>query len=424
MLFDRFLEDLIGIGTLEVKDANGRRRRFVGTSEPHVAVCFHDKTLPYRLLLNPHLHLGEAYMNGALTMEEGTIYDLLSLLTRNAEAAGPANRSRFANGLVRLAQIVQQHNPASRARANVAHHYDLSDEIFDTFLDPERQYSCAYFGNADDSLEAAQNNKMRHIAAKLLIEPDVRILDVGSGWGGLALWLAGACGAEVTGITLSENQLHYATQRAQAMGLSGRARFFLRDYRAETGPYDRIVSVGMFEHVGVPHYQTFFDKLRELLTEDGVAVVHSIGRSRGPGTTDPWIRKYIFPGGYIPAMSEAMRAVEKSGLWITDTEVLRLHYADTLREWRRRFLAERERMARIRDERFCRMWEYYLAASEAAFRHGGMMVFQMQLARRQDAVPLTRDYMVDGERALAGFATAAPRTGDADPAVERREIAA
>ena len=219
--------------------------------------------------------------------------------------------------------------------------------------------------------------------------------------------LAGACGAEVTGITLSERQLTYATRRAEAMGLSGRARFFLRDYREERGTYDRIVSVGMFEHVGVPHYRTFFAKLRELLTEDGVALLHSIGRSRGPDTTDPWIRKYIFPGSYIPALSEAVKAVEKAGLWITDVEILRLHYADTLREWRRRFLAKRDKIVQIRDERFCRMWEYYLAVSEAAFRYGGMMVFQMQLARRQDAVPLTRDYMVEGERALASMALAA-----------------
>jgi cyclopropane-fatty-acyl-phospholipid synthase len=406
MLSDRFIEDLISVGTLKVIDAEGGQHVFAATPEPCVAARLHDKKLPRRLLVSPQLHLGEAYMDGTLTMEEGTIYDLLALLTRNAAVAKPGKWRRFLDGLVGLRQTVQQYNPVARARANAAHHYDLSDEIFDTFLDANRQYSCAYFRGKGESLETAQANKMRHIATKLLIEPGMKVLDIGSGWGGLALWLGQVYGADVTGITLSERQLTYAARRAEETGLSDRVRFFLRDYREERGTFDRIVSVGMFEHVGAPHYRTFFTKLRSLMNKDGVAVLHSIGQSRGPDVINPWIRKHIFPGACIPALSEVTRAIERTGLWITDVEILRLHYADTLREWRRRFLARRDGIAQIRDERFCRMWEYYLAVSEAAFRYGGMMVFQAQLARRQDAVPLTRDYMVDGDRVPASAAAA------------------
>ncbi len=271
----------------------------------------------------------------------------------------------------------------------------LPDRLYDLFLDSDRQYSCAYFQNPNEGLETAQLNKQRHLAAKLLFEPGQRILDIGSGWGGLALYLARAGARQVTGLTLSQEQLKIADRRTAEAGLDDKVHFHLRDYREETGTYDRIVSVGMFEHVGVNHYPEFFAKVKELLSEDGICVLHSIGRMAGPSTTCSWIRKYIFPGGYAPALSEVLPVVEQSGLWVADIEILRLHYAETLRAWRHRFQANRPRIARLLDERFCRMWEFYLAASEAAFRHGDHMVFQMQLAKRRDAVPLTRDYITE-----------------------------
>jgi cyclopropane-fatty-acyl-phospholipid synthase len=297
----------------------------------------------------------------------------------------------------RLVRRLHQYNPVPRARRNVAHHYDLSDQLYELFLDRDRQYSCAYFGSPEDDLDTAQESKKRHIAAKLLLRPGLKVLDIGSGWGGLALYLAGECGADVTGLTLSEEQHKVATRRAAAAGLSDRVRFHLRDYREETGRYDRIVSVGMFEHVGVNQYPTYFRRLSELLTADGVALLHSIGRMEGPGTTNPWIRKYIFPGGYSPALSEVVPEAERARLWITDIEILRLHYAETLRAWRRRFEHNRERICELYDERFCRMWEMYLVGAEIAFRRDGHLVFQMQLAKAVDTVPLTRDYMVAWE---------------------------
>jgi cyclopropane-fatty-acyl-phospholipid synthase len=293
---------------------------------------------------------------------------------------------------------MQQYNPLGRAQANVAHHYDLSKTLYDLFLDADRQYSCAYFTAPDQSIDAAQAQKKRHLAAKLLLKPGQRVLDIGCGWGGLALYLAKECEVEVTGLTLSTEQLQVARHRAAAAGLAERVRFELLDYRLATGQYDRIVSVGMFEHVGVVHYPTFFRKLRELLATDGVALLHSIGRADGPGVTNPWIRRYIFPGGYSPALSEVVPVVERTGLYITDIEVLRLHYAETLKAWRARFLANRERIRTLYDERFCRMWEFYLAGSEVAFRRQGHINFQMQMAKQVDTVPLTRDYIFDWER--------------------------
>ncbi|MEO8115601.1 MAG: cyclopropane-fatty-acyl-phospholipid synthase family protein, partial [Phenylobacterium sp.] len=286
------------------------------------------------------------------------------------------------------------------ARRNVAHHYDLSVDFYRRFLDPDLQYSCGYFPTPQTSLEEAQAAKKRHLAAKLLIQPDHRVLDIGCGWGGLALTLAQETGALVEGITLSTEQLAAARARAAAQGLDARARFSLVDYRDVAGPYDRIVSVGMFEHVGRPNFQTYFDQVARLLDDDGVAVIHSIGRSEGPGFTQPWIAKYIFPGGYIPALSEVMAAIERAGLIVTDIEILRLHYAETLRCWRERFQAQRAEIAVLYDERFCRMWEFYLSVSEIAFRYRGHMVFQLQLAKRIDTVPLTRDYIAETEGAL------------------------
>jgi cyclopropane-fatty-acyl-phospholipid synthase len=294
---------------------------------------------------------------------------------------------------------LQQYNPRSRSRRNVAHHYDLSDRLYDLFLDRDRQYSCAYFSNNNKTLDEAQHDKKRHIASKLLLKPGATVLDIGSGWGGMALYLARVSQADVTGITLSTEQLKVSNDRAAAEGLADRVHFHLRDYRDENGKYDRVVSVGMFEHVGARHYRDFFRKLKSILADDGVALLHAIGRMSPPGATNAWLRKYIFPGGYTPALSETMAAIEKEGLWVTDIEILRVHYAETLKEWRRRFLENRAEIARLYDERFCRMWEFYLAGCEVAFRYLDQMVFQIQIAKRVGAVPFTRDYMIEWERA-------------------------
>jgi cyclopropane-fatty-acyl-phospholipid synthase len=398
MLLARVLERIITRGRLRLIDAGGILYEFVGTPGPSVTVRLCDRALHWKLMLRPRLYLPEAFVDGGLVIEEGSLYDLIDLLQLNVEAMPEGVLSRLLNGSYTMLRRVHQYNPRLRARRNVAHHYDLSDQLYELFLDPDRQYSCAYFRGEADDLEQAQLDKKRHIAAKLLVRPGQKVLDIGSGWGGLALYLARECGAEVSGLTLSVEQYKFATRRAAAAGLSDRVRFFVRDYREETGKYDRIVSVGMFEHVGVNHYGSFFAKVRSLLTADGIALLHAIGRMDGPGCTSPWIRKYIFPGGYIPALSEVVPVVERRRLWITDIEVLRLHYARTLRAWRRRFEQNRARIAAIYDKRFCRMWEMYLVGSEVAFRRGGLMVFQMQLAKSLDAVPLIRDYMVDWER--------------------------
>jgi len=381
-----------------VVDARGRSHAFEGSSGASVAIRLRDPALHWKLLVRPRLYLPEAYVDGALTIEEGSLYDLIDLFAANIECLPEGILGRLLNGTVAPLRRLHQYNPVSRARQNVAHHYDLSDRLYELFLDRDRQYSCAYFYDSSDDLDTAQLNKKRHIAAKLLIRPGQRVLDIGAGWGGLALYLAGECGADVTGLTLSAEQHKAAMLRAAAAGLSDRVRFHLRDYREEVGRYDRIVSVGMFEHVGINHYNAFFTKLKSLLAPDGVALLHSIGRMDGPGSTHPWIRKYIFPGGYFPALSEVVPVVERSKLWITDVEILRLHYAETLKSWRRRFERNRDRLRSIYDERFCRMWEMYLVGSEIAFRRDGCMVFQMQLAKSIDSVPITRDYMLDWER--------------------------
>jgi cyclopropane-fatty-acyl-phospholipid synthase len=294
-----------------------------------------------------------------------------------------------------------QRNVAARARKNVAHHYDLSNELYRLFLDDDLQYSCAYFLKPDDSLETAQRNKLRHIAAKLALKPGQKVLDIGSGWGGMAMYLAEAAQVDVTGVTLSVEQHELATKRARERGLSDRVRFELRDYRDVTAKFDRIVSVGMFEHVGIGHYGEFFTKVSSLLADDGVALLHSIGRKGGPGSTGPWLRKYIFPGSYAPALSETLTAIEGSGLWVTDIEVLRLHYAETLLHWERRFQKNRSKIAALHDERFCRMWEFYLIGCEFGFRFGKQMVFQIQLAKNVNTLPLDRNYMAAAEAALS-----------------------
>jgi cyclopropane-fatty-acyl-phospholipid synthase len=407
MMFAEFARRVLQWGQLTIVDADGRYHRVGGSEGPEVTIRLHEKALHWRLAFNPTLHVGEAYMNGMLSIEQGSLYDFMEICAANSTSAADHPFGRICSSGLAVLRGLHQYNPVPRAQANVAHHYDLSDQLYDLFLDEDRQYSCAYFTHRHDDLELAQQDKKRHLAAKLLLRSGERVLDIGSGWGGLALYLAEAGAGQVTGITLSRHQLEIARERARRRGLADRVRFELRDYREQTGSFDRIVSVGMFEHVGVRHYDEFFRAVRDLLTEDGVAVLHSIGRMDGPGVTNPWIRKYIFPGGYAPALSEVLPVVERLGLWVTDIEVLRLHYAETLRAWRRRFTAHRAEIARLYDERFCRMWEFYLIGSELAFRHMGHMVFQMQLARRQDAVPLTRDYLTDWERGHLDSAIAA-----------------
>jgi cyclopropane-fatty-acyl-phospholipid synthase len=404
MLLSRLFERTITIGRLRVIDAGGSLHTFGEPGRPSVTIRLHDPALHWKLAVRPRLYFGEAFMDGKLTVEEGSLYDLIDLLTVNLEAMPAGLTARLLNGSVTLFRRIHQYNPLPRARQNVAHHYDLSDQLYELFLDRDWQYSCGYFRDGSVDLDTAQLDKKRHIAAKLLVRPGQRVLDIGSGWGGLALYLAGECGAQVTGLTLSVEQQKLATRRAAAAGLSDRVKFYLRDYREEVGHYDRIVSVGMFEHVGLNHYRTFFAKLKSLLAPDGVALLHSIGRKDGPGTTIPWMRKYIFPGGYVPALSEVLPTLEELRMWVTDIEILRLHYAETLRAWRRRFERNRDRVRAIYDERFCRMWEMYLVGSEIAFRRQDHMVFQMQLAKTVDAVPVTRDYMLDWERGHSGAA--------------------
>jgi cyclopropane-fatty-acyl-phospholipid synthase len=390
-----YLASLLREGSLTVRISGGRAFT-VGSGEPSLTVAVADYRTAARIGANPALALGEAWMDGKVVVENGSIYDLLDLVGRNLRR----QKRRRLGPLSRLvADLFQQWNARSQARRNVHHHYDLSVEFYRRFLDEDMQYSCAYFAEEGMTLEAAQAAKKRHIAAKMLIQPGDRVLDIGCGWGGMGLTLAEEYGAEVTGVTLSTEQLAVARQRAERKGLEARATFSLTDYRDVAGPFDRIVSVGMFEHVGRPHYQAYFDTVARLLTDDGVAVIHSIGRSDGPSLTQPWIAKYIFPGGYIPALSEVLPAVERAGLIVTDVEILRLHYAETLRHWRDRFEARRAEIAGLYDERFCRMWEFYLGASEIAFRHRDHMVFQLQLARKGEAVPITRDYIGPAESA-------------------------
>jgi cyclopropane-fatty-acyl-phospholipid synthase len=395
-VFDQIISRIVKTGTLHVIDPSGVRRTY-GTGQPVVTIRFHDPGLSRRMLTaHPALVIGEGWMDGGFTVENGDIYDLLDLVMANlgwAPVAGDHWVSRLRDVLTLLRRRFAQYNPIGTAQRNVAHHYDLSDTLYDLFLDPDRQYSCAYFSTPDDSIEQAQAQKKRHLAAKLLLQPGQKVLDIGSGWGGLGLYLNGISGADVTGVTLSQEQHKVSNRRAQERGVAERVRFKLQDYRLEPATYDRIVSVGMFEHVGVNHYREFFAKLRDLLDADGVALLHTIGRADGPGATNPWIAKYIFPGGYSPALSEILPHIERAGLYVTDVEVLRLHYAETLRAWRRRFNANRAAIAKLYDERFCRMWEFYLAGSEATFRYAGHVVFQIQMAKRQDAVPLTRDYI-------------------------------
>jgi len=339
-------------------------------------------------------------MDGRLSMQKGDIADLIALGMINLRLSTPPLPVRLVRRWRKWLRAVMQWNRMPQARRNVAHHYDLDGRLYSLFLDADRQYSCAYFETPDQCLDDAQLAKKRHITAKLLVEPGHKVLDIGCGWGGLGLYLGAYAEAEVLGITLSQEQLGVANARAKERNLADKVQFRLQDYRAVEGRFDRIVSVGMFEHVGVPYYQTFFDTVARLLDDDGVMLLHSIGRMEEPGATNSWIAKYIFPGGYIPALSEVLPAIERAGLIVTDIEILRLHYAETLKAWRQRFHARREEAVALYDERFARMWDFYLAGSEMSFRHDGMMVFQIQLAKKVDTVPLTRNYIAEREAAL------------------------
>jgi cyclopropane-fatty-acyl-phospholipid synthase len=385
-------------GTLIMFDPWGERHIFGSGDAPRVSVRLTDPQTPTRLLAEPMLAAGEAYMDGSLILEEGSLCDFLMIGVAVCDEI--AKKAKGTHAVVTPLRKSHYHNPIARSRANVAHHYDLSEDLYRIFLDPDMQYSCAYFQDGDEDLDLAQAKKKRHIASKLRLKPGARVLDIGSGWGGLALELARLHAVEVDGLTLSQEQLKVAATRATLENLDASVRFHLRDYREESGTYDRIVSVGMLEHVGALHFAEFFGVVSRLLAPDGIAVIHAIGRKDPPGENDAWIDRYIFPGGYCPSLSEVFAGVEPSGLWVTDMEVLTLHYAETLRCWSERFQAQRDRAAKLYDERFCRMWEFYLAACEAGFRAGPLMVFQIQLARSVTAVPQTRDYMVDEERRL------------------------
>ncbi len=399
-LLAKSLGSLVRTGRLTVFDPLGEAWRFGPGGDPCVSIRLTDRGLPAQLLANPSLALGEAYMDGTLRIEAGSLRDLLSICMTEMDAVDALPGRRLNRCLDAFRNRRLHHNPISRSHANVAHHYDISTELYDLFLDADRQYSCAYFPTGTETLDEAQTLKKRHIAAKLLLRPGLEVLDIGSGWGGLAMELARQHGARVTGLSLSTEQIAAARDRAAQSGLSGRVSFEPRDYREERGQYDRVVSVGMFEHVGRSGFDAFFGTLQWLLKPDGVGLLHAIGTKALKGGSDPWIRKYIFPGGYLPTLSESIAAAERSGIWVTDVEILRLHYAETLRHWSERFAVERETARRLYDERFCRMWEFYLAACEMAFRNGRLMVFQIQLAKRRDTVPLTRGYIAETEASL------------------------
>jgi cyclopropane-fatty-acyl-phospholipid synthase len=400
-LLHRPLAAVVTRGSLTVIDAAGAAHEFGDGVGDAVCVRIADRSLYWKLAVHPDLYIGEAYMNGTLVMERGSIYELFDLILSQIDY-GRKDGWTLVDRLRTVARRLGRMNPVDRSRRNVAHHYDLSGELYDLFLDRDRQYSCAYFEHPDQSLDDAQLAKKRHIAAKLALRPGMRVLDIGSGWGGLAIYLAEVYDVSVVGVTLSEEQHRLSRQRVASRGLEHRVDIRLLDYRLLDETFDRIVSVGMFEHVGLHHLPEFFQRLRDLLEDDGVALLHSIGRSGEPAATSAWIRKYIFPGGYIPALSEVQPAIEQSGLYLCDVELLRLHYARTLREWRRRFVNHWDKAKDIYDERFCRMWEFYLATSEISFRHHGLNNFQVQLTKRQGTLPITRDYMLAEESRLRG----------------------
>src|ERR1700732_3072148 len=396
-----FLQQFIRRGAMNFTTASGAKFSCGdGTGQP-VSARFLTTEAERRVLLNPELALGEVYMDGTFVVEDGTIADALAILLDQPDIVPRWARLQW--WLRYPVRHLRQFNPRSRSKDNVAHHYDLDGRLYSLFLDADKQYSCAYFETPDADLDDAQLAKKRHLAAKLLIGHGNRVLDIGSGWGGLGLYLAEMTGANVTGVTLSTEQLAVSNARAAEKNLAVSAKFFLEDYRDVSGPFDRIVSVGMFEHVGVDFYEKYFRRCAELLTDDGVMMLHSIGRSEGPDATNPWIAKYIFPGGYIPSLSEVTPAIEHAGLLVCGIAILRLHYAETLKTWRERVMARRAEAVQLYDERFARMWEFYLASSEMSFRKQNMMNFQIQITKRQGVVPMTRDYIALEEAKLSGI---------------------
>ncbi len=411
------MKSFVRVGTLKVIDADGRVHVFSGAPGPNVTMRLSDKSLYHKLVFNPELNAGEAYMDGRLTFEDSTLRDFLTLISINRISLGSYPVQRVLRRVSRFFKRFQQANPIGKAQQNVAHHYDLGNDFYRLFLDEGMQYSCAYFLSDDDTLEQAQRNKLRLLAAKLDLSPGLRVLDIGCGWGELALYLAAMNDVEVVGVTLSKEQYERAQSRAQSAGMGDRVRFELKDYREVTGRFDRIVSVGMFEHVGVHHYGEFFAKINDLLDDDGIALIHSIGHMSPPGTASPWLRKYIFPGAYSPALSEVFDAVERNSLWVTDLEILRLHYAQTLAHWIQRFESNRDKIEAMYDEKFGRMWEFYLISAEIMFRTGSQLVFHIQLARKRDAVPIVRDYITEAQRTYTKLESGnpVPRTAPTPP---------
>ena len=408
MIFDLVLRKLIKTGDLTVTDWKGRVTRYGDATGKPVHVKFNTAAAARKMALDPDLQMGECYMSGEFEVTQGSVFDFLALALKNAGFTGNSlanvNRSNIVHDTLYKYRMARrrfdQRNDKARARQNVKHHYDLSGDLYDLFLDRDRQYSCAYFEHENQSLDDAQLAKKRHVAAKLNLKPGLKVLDIGSGWGGLGLYLAEMYGVDVTGVTLSEEQFKISNGLAKERGLSDKVRFLLQDYRTLDAKFDRIVSVGMFEHVGVARYGEFFKKCAGLLKPDGTALLHSINRSDGPGATSAWIAKYIFPGGYVPSLSEVTPAMEKAHLYITDIEILRMHYARTLDFWRSRFLANRDKAKALYDERFCRMWEFYLAVSECGFRFVRMNNFQIQFGLDQHYLPVTRDYIIAEEAKL------------------------
>ncbi|HCL63679.1 MAG TPA: SAM-dependent methyltransferase [Rhizobium sp.] len=395
------LKSFIRKGQLTVIDADGKRHVFGGREPgPQVTMRLTDPTLYRSLVFKAELVAGEAYMDGTMRFEEGsTLRDFLMLFSINRLSLGSYPIQKILRAVKMRFRKSLQSNKKGEAQKNVSHHYDLGNEFYKLFLDDNMLYSCAYFREPGETLEQAQRNKLRLLAAKLNLKPGMKVLDIGCGWGDLALYLAKLEDVSVVGVTLSKEQHALATKRAEDAGLAGRVRFELKDYRDVAETFDRIVSVGMFEHVGVQHYDEFFKKLNAMMPDDGVAVIHSIGHMSPPGMTSPWLRKYIFPGGYSPALSEVVAVTEQNSLWVTDIEVLRIHYATTLAHWGRRFEANRDKVIAMYDERFARMWEFYLTSAEMMFQAGSQMVFHLQLSRKRDGAPIVRDYVTDRQRA-------------------------
>ena len=389
-----FLRKLIKDDGFELVDAN-KKSHIIGKpkKENPIKLKILDKSLHWKLLMNPDLYLGEGYMNGSIVIENGTLTDFLDIVLKNIGRQPTNSMTNLLGKFRRVYRYITNFNLIGKSKENVAHHYDISEKFYDLFLDEKRQYSCAYFKSEDNTLEEAQNNKIDHIIKKLNLKPNQRVLDIGCGWGTLAIDIAKKTQCEVVGITLSENQLKYAKQKAKEMNLENQLEFRLVDYRQLNEKFDRVVSVGMFEHVGRKFYKKYFNKVYDFLNEDGVALIHTIGSINPPRGPQPWITKYIFPGGYTPSLSEVTLPIEKSGLIVSDIEVLRTHYQHTLRNWKDRFISKKEQVLEMFDEKFFRMWEFYLVGCEMAFKWSDQVVFQFQLTKKLKATPITRDYI-------------------------------